>query len=189
MNLPDSQPAPRTLSELLCLMRADVNANRGRQGVQVALILFRLSRHMRLSSSKAVRLASLPLGRLYKIYSIAFLGMDIPIQTDLGAAPVIFHTSGIVVNGTSVIGANVQFRHNVTLGSLRAGAPGPRLEDNVDLGVGATIIGSLTIGEGARVGANALVLRDVPRGGLAVSPAASLREPRHGHISNGEEAK
>jgi serine O-acetyltransferase len=90
----------------------------------------------------------------------------------------IHHFGGITVHSRSVIGANCTLRQGVTIGERVAGGPVPVIEDDVDIGVHASILGGVRIGRGARIGAMALVLQDVPPGGRALAPRAQI-EPLH----------
>jgi serine O-acetyltransferase len=84
------------------------------------------------------------------------------------------------VSGDTVIGDDVVIRNGVTLGLRRTGERGaPTLGNRVDVGAGAKILGKIHIGDGAVIGANAVVLKDVPAGALAVGIPARiiLRDP------------
>ena len=77
------------------------------------------------------------------------------------------HTrSSVVIGATSIIGDDVTMYHGVTLGGVgRGGVSGkrhPTVENNVTIGAGAKILGDITLGEGCFIGANAVVLTDVP---------------------------
>jgi serine O-acetyltransferase len=97
---------------------------------------------------------------------------------DFGPGFVLIHSMGVVINGAVRGGSNVKIEHQVTIGAERNQSP--TLGDDVFLGAGAKVIGAISIGSGARVGANAVVIADVPDGATAVGvPARNiLREPR-----------
>jgi serine O-acetyltransferase len=83
--------------------------------------------------------------------------LRLPASTHLGYGGV-----GIVIHGGARIGERVLISHGVTIGG-RAGHPGlPVVEDEVKIGAGAVILGPVRVGRGALVGANAVVLHDVP---------------------------
>ena len=90
---------------------------------------------------------------------------------------VIEHQSGIVIHGASIIGDECVIRQNCTLGVRRVDRPteAPVLGKGVDVGAGAVILGNVTIGDFARIGANAVVLSDVPPGGTAVGVPAQIK--------------
>jgi serine O-acetyltransferase len=79
---------------------------------------------------------------------------------DFGPRFVLIHATGIVINGRVTGGAGVHLEHQVTIGAERRESP--RLGDDVFVGAGARILGAVSIGNGARVGANAVVVNDVP---------------------------
>ena len=103
-------------------------------------------------------------------------GIELPYTVKLGRRVVIEHQGGIVIHGNSVIDDECIIRQNCTLGirSLADLAAAPVLERGVDVGAGAVILGAVRIGAGAAVGANAVVLTDVPPGARAVGVPARL---------------
>lgn len=80
------------------------------------------------------------------------------------------HGMGVVIGETSEIGCNVTIYHGVTLGgvSVEKGKRHPTIQDNVVIGAGAKVLGAITVGEGSRIGANAVVVRDVPPNAVVV---------------------
>ena len=90
-------------------------------------------------------------------------GIEIHPAVDIGYNLFIDHGHGVVIGETSKIGNNVLIYHGVTLGgnSLNKGKRHPTIEDDVIIGAGAKILGPIVIGKGARVGANAVVTKDV----------------------------
>jgi serine O-acetyltransferase len=99
-------------------------------------------------------------------------GADIPLNCRIGGGLLIPHPNGIVIHPEVQVGPNCLLFQQVTLG--HAGAGVPRLGGHVDVGAGAKIIGSVTIGDHAIIGANALVTMDVPPGATAVGNPARL---------------
>ena len=96
------------------------------------------------------------------------------------------HQHGIVVHGATVVGDDCIIRQGVTLGIRRMYGldEAPVLGNGVTVGAGAKILGRVRIGDGADVGANAVVLEDVPEGGLAVGvPAQVVRRIPKRHPS------
>lgn len=89
------------------------------------------------------------------------MGIELPASTEVGPGLRLRHGVGIVVNPASRIGANVMIRQGVTLGNRKLPDDCPTIEDDVEIGVGAVIIGSVTVGTGARIGPNAVVFRDI----------------------------
>jgi len=79
---------------------------------------------------------------------------------EFGPGFVLIHATGVVINGQVIGGTNVFIEHQVTIGAERRESP--RIGNNVFIGAGAKIIGQITVGDHSRVGANAVVLDDVP---------------------------
>ncbi len=90
-------------------------------------------------------------------------GIEIHPSAKIGKRFFIDHGMGVVIGGTAEIGDDVTLYQGVTLGgtSLEPNKRHPTLEDNVTVGAGAKILGPITIGENARIGANAVVIKDV----------------------------
>lgn len=120
-----------------------------------------------------------PLSLLYKFMKVGvqmLTGIDLPCETRIGRRLVIEHFGGIIISGDSQIGDDVVLRHGVTLGLRRTGVPGaPVIGNSVDIGAGAKVLGPVHIGDGAVIGANAVVLCDVPAGALAVGIPARIK--------------
>jgi serine O-acetyltransferase len=107
-------------------------------------------------------------------------GIELDYSTHIGRRVVIDHQSGIVISGYARIGDECRIRHNVTIGirSLHDPTGAPVLGVGVELGAGAVLLGRITIGDGATVGANAVVVDDVPPGAVAVGvPARIVNRP------------
>jgi serine O-acetyltransferase len=109
-------------------------------------------------------------------------GIEIHPGAQIGRRFFIDHGAGVVIGETAVIGDNVMLYHQVTLGATgwwRAG-PGhrqkrhPTIENDVTIGVGAAILGPVTIGHGSKIGAMALVLETVPPNSVVASKPAEL---------------
>lgn len=93
-------------------------------------------------------------------------GIELPFSVKLGRRVIVEHQGGIVVHGACEIGDDCIIRQNCTLGLRRLDdlTAAPVLEDGVELGAGAVVLGRVRLGRGARVGANAVVLHDVAAG-------------------------
>ena len=89
-------------------------------------------------------------------------GISIPLRCEIGGGLQMPHTNGIVINVGAKIGCNCDIYQQVTIGKMKGGCP--KIGDNVFVGPGATILGAVTIGDGACIGAHALVINDVPAG-------------------------
>lgn len=108
--------------------------------------------------------------RMLSHISRMLTGIEIHPAARIGRRLVIDHGDGVVIGETAEIGDDVLMYHQVTLGgtSLAGGKRHPTIGDKVILGAGAKILGPIVVGEGARVGANAVVLSDVPPGQTVV---------------------
>ena len=107
-------------------------------------------------------------------------GIELPYSVQVGQHVVIEHQGGIVIHGASVIGDGCVIRQGCTLGLRRISDLGaaPVLEAGVELGAGAAILGRIRIGCGAKIGANAVVLIDVPAGAIALGVPAKITESK-----------
>jgi serine acetyltransferase len=103
-------------------------------------------------------------------------GIELPHTAAIGRRLTIEHQHGIIVHGSARIGDDCTVRQGVTLGNKTNDRPfdAPRLGNRVNVGAGAKILGAVTIGDDAQVGANAVVLRDVPAGATAVGIPARV---------------
>ena len=93
-------------------------------------------------------------------------GIELPYSCKVGRRLIIEHQHGIVIHGEAIIGDDCIIRQGVTIGNRRVDQPSdaPVLGDRVDVGAGAKILGGIHIGNDARIGANAVVLQNVPDG-------------------------
>ncbi|HTI03472.1 MAG TPA: serine O-acetyltransferase [Acidisoma sp.] len=108
-------------------------------------------------------------------------GIEIHPGARLGRRLVIDHGMGLVIGETAEVGDDVTLYHQVTLGgtSLSHGKRHPTIGNNVIIGAGAKILGAITVGDGARIGANALVIKPVPAGvTMVAAPANPLDRQR-----------
>jgi serine O-acetyltransferase len=111
----------------------------------------------------------------------ALSNVDIHPAATIGRRFFIDHGAGVVIGETAEIGDDVTLYHGVTLGgtSWKAGKRHPTLEDGVLVGCGAKILGPITIGRGARVGANSVVVEPVAPGMTVVGiPGRVVIDPR-----------
>jgi len=91
-------------------------------------------------------------------------GVEIHPGATIGENFFIDHGMGVVIGETATIGNNVTIYHGVTLGGVsdKAGIRHPQIGDNVIIGSGAQLLGAIEVGHGARIGSNAVVVKDVP---------------------------
>ena len=124
------------------------------------------------------RLLRLPLSLLYKFLNKWVewtCGITLPYTVKLGRRVRIWHHGGMVLHAKS-IGDDVHIRQNTTFGVARRDRLHelPTIEDRVDIGCGAVVLGEITVGHDAVIGANAVVLKDVPPRAVAVGVPAKV---------------
>jgi serine O-acetyltransferase len=102
--------------------------------------------------------------RLIAMLTRALTGIEIHPKAQIGQGLFIDHGSGVVIGETATIGNDVTIYQGVTLGGtgFRTGKRHPTVQDNVTIGSGAKLLGPITIGHGAKIGANSVVITDVP---------------------------
>jgi serine acetyltransferase len=128
----------------------------------------------------------LPFSALYRaLYQGVrnFYGIELPYSARVGRRVVFEHQSGIVIHGNASLGDECIVRQGVTLGNRNReeSLAAPHLGSRVNVGAGAKILGEVFIGDDAQIGANAVVLTDVPAGALAVGvPARVLQVKKSG---------
>jgi serine O-acetyltransferase len=103
-------------------------------------------------------------------------GVELPFSAKIGRRVMIEHQGGIVIHGCAVIGNDCIIRQGVTLGNRHMDSPfdAPVLGQRVSVGAGAKLLGRIHIGHDAGIGANSVVLCDVPAGGTAVGIPARV---------------
>lgn len=108
--------------------------------------------------------------RVLSGFSRFLTGIEIHPAATIGAFFFIDHGMGVVIGETAIVGDRVTIYHGVTLGgvSMRHEKRHPTLENDVVVGAGAKLLGPITIGTGARVGANAVVIASVPANATVV---------------------
>jgi serine O-acetyltransferase len=121
------------------------------------------------------------LGRFVSHIGRFLTGIEIHPGAKLGRRLIIDHGMGVVIGETAVIGDDVYIYHQVTLGgtSTDQGKRHPTVGNNVIIGAGAKVLGAIEIGEGARIGSNAVVVSAVPAGTTVVGiPARPVERGR-----------
>lgn len=102
-------------------------------------------------------------------------GCYIDPGAEIGGGIYMPHPIGIVIGNEVILGSNVSVLHGVTLGRRGTSTTvGPRVGDNVEINAGAVLLGPISVGTGAIIGANAVVIDDVPPGRIAVGIPARL---------------
>ena len=124
--------------------------------------------------------------RIISQFSRFLTGIEIHPRANIGKNLFIDHGMGVVIGETSEIGDNVTIYHMATLGGISPSVNSneqrnvkrhPTLKDNVVVGSGAQILGPITVGKNAKIGANAVVTKDVPENAVMVGiPAKNVGE-------------
>lgn len=136
----------------------------------MAIVFYRL-----MQWSRRHRLVPLEMlaNRLNGMFCNCFIGRG----AEFGRGFVLLHADGVVINRLVRGGDNIYVEHQVTIGADRGTSP--VLANNIFIGAGAKILGPVTIGDGARVGANAVVVTDVPAYATVVGVPAKVVRQRH----------
>ncbi|PWX20062.1 serine O-acetyltransferase EpsC [Clostridium perfringens] len=158
-NVMKNDPAARTKLEVLLLY----------QSIHV-LIFYRIAHGL-------YKIKLFFLARLISQLGRFFTGIEIHPGAKIGKGLFIDHGMGVVIGETAEIGDNVTIYHGVTIGGTGKdkGKRHPTIGNNVIIGCGAKILGPISIGDGAKIGANSVVLKNVPKGKTAVGIPAVIK--------------
>ena len=125
----------------------------------------------------------------YQIMIEWLLGIELPWDTQVGANLQLQHGVGLVVNHETIIGENCVLRNSTTIGNKKLAdgsySAAPKIGNNVDVGANVVIIGAITIGDNAVIGAGSVIVKDVPEGAVvAGNPARVIRIVNTASIGN-----
>jgi len=152
------------------------------------LLVYRFGRWRYGIRARAIRMPFSFLYKVTKFFSEMLLGVELPCEASIGRRLVIEHVGGIVVSGDAVLGDDCVIRNGVTIGLRHRGVAGsPRIGDRVDIGAGAKLLGPIHIGDDCAIGANAVVLCDVPSRSIAVGIPARVLPRKIGASTANEE--
>ena len=150
------------------------NGNWGAQGFWV-MVVYRYGRwRYRVRPAIVRKFFSFIYHVLFKFVQIT-TGIQLPCEVDVGRNFVIDHFGGIMISGYAKFGDNCRVRNGVVIGILRVGEKSaPIIGNNVDIGVGAKLLGPIRIGDNVLIGANAVVVRDVPDNSVIMAVPAVI---------------
>ena len=119
-----------------------------------------------------------PIARAISQIARGVTGVEIHPGATLGRRLFIDHGMGVVIGETAEVGEDVTIFHGTTLGgtSMSPGKRHPTVGNRVVIGAGAKILGPITLGDDARVGANAVVVKDIPECAVAVGVPAKIKK-------------
>jgi serine O-acetyltransferase len=140
-----------------------------------AMVFYRYGRWRYTIRWRPVRLPFSFLYKFFKPFVETLTGIELPCEVLLGRRFVIEHFGGIIVSGDAVFGEDCIIRNGVTVGLRHTQQRGsPTIGDRVDIGAGAKLLGPIRIGDDVAIGANAVVITDVPSNSIAVGIPARI---------------
>ena len=143
-------------------LRRDLEVNDDSFG-RLAVVLYRASQGLG------------PLGKVASVVLRVVCGLDLPPAVTAGPGLRLPHGArGTVVHSGAVLGTGVTVLHGVTIGVVAEGQEAPRLDEGAYVGAGACVLGPITVGAHGKVGANSVVLKDVPPDSTAVGVPARV---------------
>jgi serine O-acetyltransferase len=146
-----------------------------RQGLWV-MVVYRFGNWRYKIRSRAIRLPFSILYKFLKVVSEILTGIELPCEVKLGRRFRIDHFGGIVISGDAVFGDDCVIRNGVTVGLRHTGQRGaPVIGNRADIGAGAKVLGNIRVGDDVAIGANAVVITDVPDNCIAVGVPAKIR--------------
>jgi len=146
-----------------------------------AIASYRLSNWLYVD--KPVALVRVPLKLLSFIlrkFCVVVMEMDLDAKATIGGGLYIGHIGGVHINPGAVLGENCDVAHRVTIGASAMGRNGiPTVGSGVYIGTGATLVGKIRVGDGAKIAANTLVMTNVPAGATVMGvPGRIVMRPR-----------
>jgi putative colanic acid biosynthesis acetyltransferase WcaB len=145
----------------------------------MVIALYRCAHYFASKKKQAflIFLIGVPILVLYRLFVEWGLNIEIPAKTKIGKGFMLHHGQGLVIHPDTIIGHNVTLRHGTTIGNKDMGSlPSrpPVIEDNVNIGAHVVVIGDITIGKDAIIGAGSVVLMDVPANSVVAGNPAKV---------------
>ena len=165
---------------MLKYLLQDYAANRGHAKIIFILIFFRLVHPFARYKKSFLWYLGIPLMVLYRVIVEYILCVELRASTVVGPGLKVEHGYALVINDRTVIGRGVHLRHCTTIGCVKlpdgSQGPSPVIDDFVEIGSNAVILGGIKIGQHAVIGAGSVVVTDIPDYAVAVgNPALVVR--------------
>ena len=157
-------------SQTLQWLTQDWAANRDTHKMRLLLVAFRGAQLVRERCGRT-SIPNFLASTVYRFLAEALFSVEIPVSVKAGPGLCIYHGFGLVVHSRAILGRGVTLRHGVTIGNLGYGGA-PTIGDGVSVGVGASILGAIHVGDNVRIGPHALVMQDVAAGRVVLARAA-----------------
>lgn len=159
-------------------IRADLAAYKGNWGAQGfwVMLVYRFGRwRYQVKPALLRKLFSMLYKVLFKLIQI-ITGIELPAEVNIGKNFIIDHFGGIIISGYASFGDDCRIRNGVVVGLKNINQPiAPIIGNRVDIGAGAKLLGSIKIGDDVVIGANAVVITDVPNNSIAVGVPATIK--------------
>lgn len=140
-----------------------------------AILVYRFGNYIYCHKSIILRLVLRPFYLGLDLFVRVTCGVILPARTEIGSGFYIGHVGLLIIHPEAVIGHSCSLAHDVTIGTLGAGKMGvPVIGDNVMVASGARILGPIRVGANVKIGANAVVITDIPDNATAVGVPARI---------------
>ncbi|MCE9543703.1 MAG: serine acetyltransferase [Verrucomicrobia bacterium] len=153
----------------------DWGANSGNLHSRLILVSFRIAQKLH-RLPQGVRWLGIPYLGIYQLIAIWLMGIDLSYKASIGPGLRLYHPTGLVIHEAAILGRDCILRQCTTIGMRREASDCPVVGDRVNIGSNSVLIGAITIGNDAVIGAGSIVLHDVLTGDVvAGNPARSIR--------------